>query len=184
MVRWGGGIFFLRFQHVIFKWIYSGFLINLAVDVGPLLLVFSADQNLVLEESFIPSTRLKRINVFTLNCLLWRRNEWQEHYEWLSAWTSLSKMASITKGVLNHKEAVSSLAVARQLLQSCGTRASGVVLLEGCKTCKGIYHHYHRMDLALCMITGGRGDGEGSWRILLSSEGQRSDRNDGIIDAV
>lgn len=77
----------------------------------------------------------------------------------ISGRTSLSKMASISKGVLNHEEAVGSLAVARQLVQSCGTQASGVVLLESYKTYGGIYHHYHRMDLPLCMVTGRRGDG-------------------------
>lgn len=76
------------------------------------------------------------------------------------AWTSLSKMASIIKGVLNREEAVGSLAVARQPLQNYSMQASGVAVLESYKTCKGIYHHYHRMDLPLCVITGRLGDGE------------------------
>lgn len=69
-------------------------------------------------------------------------------------------MASVIKGVLNCEEAVGSLAVARQPLQNYSMRASGVVQLEGYRTCKGIYHHYHSIDLPLCMITGRLRDGE------------------------
>lgn len=94
-------------------------------------------------------------------------------------------MASIIKGVLYREEAVGSLAVARQLLQNYSVQASGVVLLESNKTCEGIYHHYHRMDLLLCVLTGHLWDGEyevEEYEIFF--DGQRFDIKDGIIDNV
>lgn len=91
-------------------------------------------------------------------------------------------MASIIKGVLNREEAVGSLGVARQPLQNCIMQASGGVLLESYKTCKGIYHHYRGMDLPLCMIIERLGDVRMKERILLFCEGQRSDIYDVSID--
>lgn len=80
---------------------------------------------------------------------------------------------------------VKKLSVHWQLLGNyCRIAASGVVLLESYKTCKGIYHRYHRMDLTLCMITGRLGDVRTRGRILLFCDGPRFDINDVIIDTV